>query len=150
MYGFPWDPRLWVAFFVHDLGYWGCPNMDGPEGEKHPYLGANIMGRLFHWSWDGHKWYYFTLLHSHYLAKWLKMPVSKLCAADKLSLCLIPWWLYLPMVRLTGEIREYKSIKKHVDEYGYQSKDNSWADDKAWLLHIRKGVWEKWYAAPRA
>jgi hypothetical protein len=21
LYGFPWDPRLWVAFFVHDLGY---------------------------------------------------------------------------------------------------------------------------------
>ena len=20
LYGFPWDPRLWVAFFVHDLG----------------------------------------------------------------------------------------------------------------------------------
>lgn len=24
LFGFPWDPRLWVAFFVHDLGYWGC------------------------------------------------------------------------------------------------------------------------------
>jgi hypothetical protein len=22
IYGFPWDVRLWVAFFVHDLGYW--------------------------------------------------------------------------------------------------------------------------------
>jgi hypothetical protein len=47
LYGFPWDPRLWVAFFVHDLGYWGKPNMDGPEGELHPFLGAKIMGRLF-------------------------------------------------------------------------------------------------------
>lgn len=47
LYGFPWDPRLWVAFFVHDLGYWGKPNMDGPEGEEHPWLGARIMGRLF-------------------------------------------------------------------------------------------------------
>jgi hypothetical protein len=41
--GFPWDPRLWVAFFVHDFGYWGKPNMDGPEGEGHPELGAKIM-----------------------------------------------------------------------------------------------------------
>ena len=40
LYGFPWDPRLWVAFFVHDLGYVGKPNMDGPEGEEHPLLGA--------------------------------------------------------------------------------------------------------------
>jgi|WetSurMetagenome_2_1015567.scaffolds.fasta_scaffold00003_170 hypothetical protein len=43
LYGFPWDPRLWIAFFVHDLGYWGKPNMDGPEGETHPDLGAKIM-----------------------------------------------------------------------------------------------------------
>ena len=42
LYGFPWDPRLWVAFFVHDIGYLGKPNMDGPEGESHPELGARI------------------------------------------------------------------------------------------------------------
>jgi len=47
LYGFPRDYRLWVAFFVHDLGYWGKPNMDGPEGEKHVELGANLMHRLF-------------------------------------------------------------------------------------------------------
>lgn len=47
LYSFPWDPRLWVTFFVHDLGYWGKPNMDGAEGEEHPYLGATIVGRLF-------------------------------------------------------------------------------------------------------
>lgn len=47
LYGFPFDPRLWVAFFVHDLGYLGMPNMDGPEGEEHPMLGAEIMRRLF-------------------------------------------------------------------------------------------------------
>ena len=46
LFGFPWDPRLWVAFFVHDLGYLGKPNMDGPEGETHPELGATIM-RIF-------------------------------------------------------------------------------------------------------
>src|SRR3954469_7337593 len=47
LYGFPWDPRLWVAFFVHDLGYMGKPNMDGHEGERHPVLGARIMAALF-------------------------------------------------------------------------------------------------------
>src|SRR5882757_8921986 len=47
LYGFPWDPRLWVAFFVHDLGYLGKPNMDGPEGESHPEFGAKVMGFLF-------------------------------------------------------------------------------------------------------
>jgi hypothetical protein len=43
LYGFPLDPRLWLAFFVHDLGYLGKPNMDGPEGETHVELGAKIM-----------------------------------------------------------------------------------------------------------
>lgn len=47
LYGFPWAPRLWVAFIVHDLGYLGKPNMDGKEGESHPHLGAQIMGWLF-------------------------------------------------------------------------------------------------------
>jgi len=43
LYGFPTDPRLWLAFAVHDLGYWGKPDMDGPAGETHPELGARIM-----------------------------------------------------------------------------------------------------------
>ena len=47
LYGFPWDPRLYFAFVVHDWGYWGKPNLDGPEGESHPILGARIMARLF-------------------------------------------------------------------------------------------------------
>ena len=49
LYGFPWDPRLWVAFVVHDLGYFGKPNMDGPEGERHVELGAKILHKLFDW-----------------------------------------------------------------------------------------------------
>lgn len=47
LFGFPWDPRLWVAFFVHDLGYWGSPNMDGPEGERHPEWAARLMFKWF-------------------------------------------------------------------------------------------------------
>jgi len=43
LFGFPWDPRVWIAFLVHDLGYWGKPNMDGKEGETHPEFGAKIM-----------------------------------------------------------------------------------------------------------
>ena len=101
LYGFPFDPRLWLAFFVHDLGYIGKPNMDGEEGEKHPYLGAHIMGMF------GHKWFEFTLYHSRFLAKRNYAQFSRLCVADKLAICLTPAWLYLPMVRATGEIKEY-------------------------------------------
>ena len=114
LYGFPFDPRLWVAFFVHDLGYIGKPNMDGPEGEKHPEFGARIMGELFdpvtRRSGD---WYYFALLHSRYYAKTLGLQPSRLCMADKLAISLTPGWLYLPMVRATGEIREYMAHASH-------------------------------------
>ena len=46
LFGFPWDPRLWLAFFVHDLGYLGKANMEGPEGQQHVVLGGRIMGWL--------------------------------------------------------------------------------------------------------
>lgn len=51
LYGFPFDPRIWVAFFVHDIGYWGKPNMDGPEGETHVELGAKIMHIFDGWEY---------------------------------------------------------------------------------------------------
>src|SRR5262249_10087024 len=75
-----WGARLWVAFFVHDLGYIGSPNMDGPEGERHVELGARIMRAFF-----GDSWGNFTAAHSRYWAKRNGRRVSKLCVADKLA-----------------------------------------------------------------
>jgi hypothetical protein len=133
LYGFPWDPRLWVAFFVHDLGYLGKPNMDGPEGEKHVEFGAWIMTRLFdRWQpikdfshvvirqpdgtsrWFG-RWGQFSMFHSRYYAKQGGYQPSKLCFADKLSFALTPRWLYLPAVTATGEIREYLKNAQKAD-----------------------------------
>lgn len=54
LYGFPYDPRLWVAFIVHDLGYLGKPNMDGPEGETHVEFGAKIMS-VFDLKYEFHR-----------------------------------------------------------------------------------------------
>jgi hypothetical protein len=98
---------LWVAFFVHDLGYIGLPNMDGLEGERHVEWGANLMGRLF-----GQQWREFCLYHSRFYAKRDGKPFSRLCVADKLALVYTPAWLYLPMVRATGEIVEYMNLAK--------------------------------------
>lgn len=105
LYGFPFDPRLWVAFFVHDLGYWGKPNMDGEEGERHPIWGATFMGVLF-----GLPWFTFCCYHSRFLAKKFDRPYSKLCPADKLAVALEPWWFYLPRVIISGEIKEYMKL----------------------------------------
>lgn len=116
LYGFPWDPRLWVAFFVHDLGYWGKPNMDGEEGESHPLFGAWVMGLFDRGRAANHhvngvrvggRWGLLALLHSRFFAKSLGLQPSRLCWADKLAIALTPTWLYVPMARATGEIYEY-------------------------------------------
>lgn len=124
LYGFPIDPRLWVAFFVHDLGYWGKPNMDGPEGETHPFLGAKIMGWFDRW---GEKrtgqqehpyyvsWYCFSFYHSRFMAKKYDVKYSRLCVADKLAISLEPWWFYIPRVWLSGELKEYLEIAAHKE-----------------------------------
>jgi len=104
LYGFPWDPRLWIAFFVHDLGYFGSPNMDGEAGKEHPILGAHIMSLLF-----GQRWLSFCLLHSRYYANMCCCAPSRLCYADKLAICIEPAWLYLPRAWLTGELAEYRA-----------------------------------------
>lgn len=56
LFGWPWDPRFWIAFFVHDLGYWGKPDMDGEEGETHPEVGARIM-EWFDWKTVDYEYY---------------------------------------------------------------------------------------------
>jgi hypothetical protein len=120
LYGVPTDYRLWVAFFVHDLGYWGKPNMDGPEGEQHVEWGARLMGR-----WFGPDWNDFCRYHSRFYAKRDRKPFSRLCVADKLALCIEPWWLYLPRVYASGEIYEYLRMAGGRDGGKYAGEPNS-------------------------
>jgi hypothetical protein len=146
LYGFPFDPRLWVAFFVHDLGYWGKPNMDGEEGELHPYLGARVMGFLF-----GQKWYEFSLYHSRFLAKKNGAHFSKLCVADKLAIALTPTWLYLIMVNWTGEIKEYMkdAAVNSNGEIPVQEDQKLWYESvkdyvRKWVEEHKDGREDKW------
>lgn len=126
VYGrFPRDPRIWIAFIVHDWGYFGCPNMDGHKGKLHPLLGARIISflfdpprtRRFHLFKDKSgrqigfvrvgQWGEFCLFHSRSLAKMQSRNPSALCAPDKLAFCKYPRWLYLVLARFSGELREY-------------------------------------------
>jgi hypothetical protein len=59
------------------------------------------------------RWGGLSLYHSRYLSKSLGHKPSPLCMADKLAIALTPAWLYLPMVRATGEIHEYMAHAKH-------------------------------------
>lgn len=147
LFGFPWDLRLWVAFVVHDWGYWRKPNMDGPEGETHPELGAWIMGHLF-----GPEWHDFTLRHSRFYARRLNRPVSRLCYADKLAIAETWLWLWLPMVRLTGELAEYRGETRPASA-GWVGKaeesDHTWAlrvqaYNRAWVMEHVDGRPDSW------
>lgn len=145
LYGQPsW--RELVCIFIHDWGYWGRPNMDGTEGERHPEVGAAIAGWLF-----GPAYADLVLLHSRHYARtaneersqrWHdrlqrgeldpirpdEMPVepSRLCWADKLShMYEWPGW-YLFRARLSGEIKEYRG---NADRSGFiplSSSDREW------------------------
>lgn len=148
LFGFPWDPRLWVLFFVHDLGYWGKPNMDGPEGERHPELGAKIMHALFDRDeWQGgpvsggvqrsRRWHDMALYHSRFLSKQHGRPVSRFCYADKLAIALTPAWLYLPLVRLSGEIDEYMARSEQKEGRKYASMVIYSDDQRQWYENMR-------------
>lgn len=102
LYGFPRDPRLWVAFVVHDIGYWGLGAMDDAIGQLHPERGGQIMGRLF-----GAEWKAFSVGHSRYYAERVGVPVSPLMRADKYATVITPYWLYVALCWLSGEYREY-------------------------------------------
>jgi hypothetical protein len=155
LYGFPWDLRLWVAFFTHDLGYLGMPNMDGPEGEMHIYLGARLMGWLFDYQQplasrmakligpvcdkffgahqDARSWYCFSFYHSRFIAARYSTHVSKLCYADKLSFVLTPRWFYLLTAQLTGEHREYIKLA----DTRYRHMHLSTTDLKTWHATVK-------------
>lgn len=143
LYGFPWDPRLWMAFFLHDLGYFGKPNLDGPEGETHPELAARVMAFLF-----GQRWGMFCRYHSRFLAKRDCQHFSKLCVADKLAISLTPAWLYLPMAELSGELAEYMKGQGARTPAGDRNK-REWFRDvalycRAWAFEHRDGRPDNW------
>jgi hypothetical protein len=129
LYGFPWQPALWFCILVHDWGYWGKPNMDGPEGERHPELGARLASYILDgWPWQvpceillktpenqnaGYpigRWGQFCLFHSRHYAKRQGRAFSRLAVADKYAICLYPDWLYIELAWLTGELREYIAV----------------------------------------
>lgn len=137
LFGFPWDPRLWVAFVVHDLGYWGKPNMDGPEGEDHALWGADLMGRMF-----GEEWRKFTLFHSRFMAQRHGAEVSKLCLADKMVIVLHPKWLYMIQTTLSGEIFEF--MHKNHHENGKYKADNIDTSSKSAFVDSMKAYMRVW------
>ena len=137
LYGFPWDPRLWAGFFLHDVGYWNKTDLEGPSGESHVYAGARLMTTLF-----GAAWGEWCLRHSRYWVRKDSGMLSRLAAADKLAFVLTPWWLYLPMTQATGELTEYMTVsqERQVGDPSFTESERlllACGDARSWLFALQ-------------
>jgi hypothetical protein len=140
LYGFPADFRLWIAFFVHDLGYLGKDAMDSAEGETHPKLGAWIMLELC-----GQEWHDLCLYHSRFFSKRAGVAPSRLCMADKFVPSLEPWWFYLPRAWASGELWEYLRMAGGRDGGKHKGEPNSAEVQRLLDLYFETGRWRYWY-----
>lgn len=96
------------AIVTHDLGYWGSPNMDGVEGERHPEVMANWWLERANFTSRFRVAVADEILgHSRFFAAKYGIALSRLFRADKLAVALYPRWLYLLLANLSGEIHEY-------------------------------------------
>lgn len=136
-----------IAIFCHDLGYWGKPYMDSPEGQTHPEGGATIAMHLAYWlarvrgrSRDtatviGIRVYRLSLFHSTHYAQKKNAPVSALYLPDKVCILFDPKWFYLLRGKWSGEVYEYAGR-----ENAQRGTDMTVED---WLYFYRKAIKQK-------
>ena len=122
--------REMIAICLHDVGYFGCKEMDGPDGTMHPELGASIATRLL-----GQEYGNLIRGHSKGYSECFdpQLPLSKLYGADKLSRAFEPLWWYAWRCRLTGEIAQYRSVSHGCTP----RKDSPNTSDREWFRIIR-------------
>lgn len=123
-----WRWQLWLCFVVHDWGYWGCGEMDGPDGERHPERGARIAYHL-----AGPRWGAFCAGHSRTFARLVGINTSRLMRADKLATVLYPLWLYAALCWLSGEWVEYRDRWVGAGTYPGRADDGV----RAWGRHLQ-------------
>ena len=129
LYGFPFDPRLWLCFIVHDWGYFGCKDMDGEDGKYHPIFGASIV-RIF----CGKIWRILCVTHSRKFVEILNKVsnvhnISKIGVADKLAIVYTPLWMY---------------CRKELDEYIFNEFSDNIPRDlpDGWSLMSFPAIWK--------
>jgi len=137
LWGVPWDARLWIAFFFHDVGYFKRDQMDGEGSDAHVILGAEIVRSIC-----GPAYADECYRHSREWCRRRGQPVSRLCLADKMAFVLTPWWIYLPMTRLTGELDEYVSrSRENHGSSGYTEEERALIFDggqRKWLQGLQR------------
>lgn len=148
----------WCAILCHDLGYWGCPNMDGPEGREHPVKGAIFAGNLARRvnKLFGCKWFdrdsglhsstyhaiqtsILSVTHSREYSKRHRLHPSKLCWADKFCCFYDPPWFYLLRGHLSGEIHEFRANARGLipDSFSFSDWYRTYRLRVLWLPEIQ-------------
>lgn len=132
-------PAWWemVAIITHDSAYWGCADMDGPEGINHPRGGAALAARICGWfsherAFDS---YFFSLYHSSNFARLHGAKTSDLYLPDKVSILVEPRWFYLLRARLSGELDEFVTREALKQKRTFT--------DSEWLEHYRQAIQKK-------
>jgi hypothetical protein len=103
--------KVVLCIFAHDLGYYNCDDMDGEwSGAMRPEFGAKLIHKYVDEK-SGFIYMYqnLCLYHSASYARRFGGSPSDLCYADKLGSVLIPWWLWVGLGKLSGELAEYRA-----------------------------------------
>lgn len=117
-----------VCIMMHDIGYAGCVEMDGPDGTMHPELGARLAEQLF-----GPEYGALLRGHSKGYAELMGVPLSKLYAADKIAHMFVWSRLYVARTRLTGELAQYRARTRG----GASRVDDAKVPDEQWFRVVR-------------
>lgn len=116
-----------IAICLHDVGYWGCEQMDGEDGTRHPELGARIARRLLGEGYDD-----LIRGHSKGYADIVGLPLSRMYGPDKLSHAFEAAWCYTLRTRLTGELQQYRGCLWNAARH-----DDLSVSDAEWFRVIR-------------
>jgi hypothetical protein len=115
------DWREAVCILLHDWGYFGRPEMDGADGDRHVELGARIASGVL-----GRRYGLLCLLHSRHYARRIGQPPSDLCWADKSSILYERWWTYLPRAWASGELAQYRDSSAGAGALTASATDREW------------------------
>jgi hypothetical protein len=134
--------KEFICIFIHDWGYWGCSNMDGKEGERHPEWAAMLAIKYLDsptWNTANYKYHDLCLFHSRHYARTRNVMPSKLCWADKLCYKYDPVWFYTLRAKLSGEIKEYRALPQSQN---FKGSDSEWYREQR-KLYIKLALSQK-------
>lgn len=146
-----------VAIFCHDLGYWGKPNMDGPQGQTHPEGGAELASKIVYRTmrlrgygpayslYAANHIFELSLFHSTHYSQRRSMPTSALYLPDKACVLFDPPWFYLLRARLSGELKEY--VNNERIKTGHHFTEKEWLIQYRWRIQHKVSMFRLSHAA---